>query len=200
MAEHYFSQQPQSNSSPKTWNYTLNEQLYTFTSDHGVFSKNVIDYGTKLLIETFKSPETQGDLLDLGCGYGPIGICLADRFPDRRVVMTDINERAVQLAEKNAALNHVRNIELIKSDRFAQLGTGQFAAILTNPPIRAGKKTVHTMFEESYHALISHGELWVVMQKKQGAPSAKKKLLTVFGNADIVARSKGYYIIRAEKK
>ena len=199
MAEHYFSQQPQSNSSPKTWNFNLKEKLYTFTSDHGVFSKNTVDYGTRLLTEAFEVPVQSGSLLDLGCGYGPIGICLADHFPDRQVVMADINERALQLAKQNAALNHVENIELKKSDRFTNLAADQFAAILTNPPIRAGKKTVHAIFEESYPALAGQGELWVVMQKKQGAPSAKEKLKAVFGNVTIIARSKGYYILRSKK-
>lgn len=199
MAEHYFSQQPQSKSSPKTWSYNLNKKLYTFTSDHGVFSKDTIDYGTRLLIETFEEPEQYGDLLDLGCGYGPIGICLADRFPDRRMVMADVNERALKLAEGNAAMNHIGNVDFVKSDRFTSIKTDAFAAILSNPPIRAGKKTVHAILEESYPALTDRGELWVVMQKKQGAPSAKEKLQTVFGNADTITRSKGYYILRAKK-
>lgn len=197
MAEHYFSQQPQSNSSPKTLKYNLNKQLYTFRSDQGVFSKHAIDYGTRLLIETFEEPGRNGDLLDLGCGYGPIGICLADHFPERQVVMADINERALQLAKENASLNHVKNVTFIKSDRFTQLEANNFAAILSNPPIRAGKNIVHAILEESRSALISGGELWVVMQKKQGAPSAKEKLQSLFGNVDIIARSKGYYILRA---
>lgn len=199
MAEHYFSQQPQSNSSPKTLKYKLNQQLYTFKSDHGVFSRNAVDYGTQLLIETFKAPERDGDLLDLGCGYGPIGICLADHHPERQMVLADINERALQLAEKNASLNYVKNVSFINSDRFTQLTMNNFASILSNPPIRAGKKIVHAIFEESYSALLRGGELWVVMQKKQGAPSAKKKLQSLYENVYTVARSKGYYVLRARK-
>lgn len=198
MAEQYFSQQPQSESSPKTWSYQLKGKLYTFTSDHGVFSKNEVDFGSRLLIEEFKEPDQHGDLLDLGCGYGPIGICVADHLSNRRVVMTDINERALKLARENAAMNHVNNVDLFHSDRFANLLDRKFAAILTNPPIRAGKKTVHAMLEESKLALLDQGELWVVMQKKQGAPSTKDKLQTLFGNVEVVARSKGYYIMRAK--
>lgn len=196
MAEHYFTQKPQSKSSPETWSYQLKGRLYTFTSDHGVFSRNEVDFGSRLLIEEFIEPAVSGDFLDLGCGYGPIGIVLADHFK-RNVKLADVNERALKLAQQNAAMNHVENVSFIASDRFANLTTYKFAAIITNPPIRAGKKIVHAMFEESKRQLVDHGELWVVIQKKQGAPSAKAKLQTLFGNVEVVARSKGYFILRA---
>lgn len=197
MSEHYFSKKPQSKSSPKTWSYRLKERQYTFTSDVGVFSKNEVDFGSKLLIEQFRPPEIQGDILDLGCGYGPIGIAISDSYPDRHVVMTDVNERAVLLAEKNAAKNQINNAEFIQSDQFSQLDGRMFAAILTNPPIRAGKQTVHQMFEKSKKALMKMGEIWVVIQKKQGAPSAKDKLEELFGNVEVVTKDKGYFILRA---
>lgn len=197
MSEHYFSQQPQSESSPRTWRYQLKGKEYTFTSDHGVFAKNEVDFGSKLLIETFTEPNAEGNLLDLGCGYGPIGIVLADHFSGRAVILADINERAMKLAQENAVENDVKNAGFVESDRFSNLSNRKFAAIITNPPIRAGKKVVHAMLEESKQALADHGELWIVIQKKQGAPSAKEKMQTVFGNVEIVARSKGYYIFRA---
>ncbi|MFD1039167.1 class I SAM-dependent methyltransferase [Virgibacillus byunsanensis] len=197
MSEHYFSQKPQSKSSPKTWSYQLRDKLYTFTSDYGVFSKDEVDFGSRLLIEQFREPTITGDFLDLGCGYGPIGIALADSFKDRKIIFADINERAIAFAEKNAAHNKVDNAEFIQSDRFSNLSNQLFAAIITNPPIRAGKKIVHSMFEESKKALLPQGELWVVIQKKQGAPSAKEKLVEVFGNAEVVNRDKGYFILRA---
>ncbi|HEX6593746.1 MAG TPA: class I SAM-dependent methyltransferase [Bacillota bacterium] len=197
MPEHYFSKKPQSKSSPKTWTYKLRNKWYTFTSDTGVFSKHEVDFGSKLLIEQFTAPDIEGDLLDLGCGYGPIGIALADHYRDRKVVMTDINERAIQLAKDNAKQNKIDNVEFINSDRFENICHRKFAAILTNPPIRAGKKVVHSIFEESKSALQKDGELWIVIQKKQGAPSAKKKLEDVFGNVQTIRRRKGYYIIKA---
>ncbi|UJL46535.1 class I SAM-dependent methyltransferase [Virgibacillus sp. NKC19-16] len=197
MAEHYYSQQPQSKSSPKTWNYQLRTRLYTFTSDVGVFSKNEVDFGSRLLIEQFREPAILGDFLDLGCGYGPIGIVLADHFPDRNVMLSDINERAITLTRKNAALNRIDNVECIQSDQFSNLVSRSFAAIVMNPPIRAGKKVVHQLFEGAKAALHDNGELWVVIQKKQGAPSAKSKLEDLFGSVEIVARDKGYFILRA---
>lgn len=197
MTEHYFSPKPQTKSSPKTWNYQLNGKSYTFTSDVGVFSKNEVDFGSRLLIEQFNEPVIAGDFLDLGCGYGPIGIAIADRYKDRKIVMADINERAVALAKENALKNEVTNIECVQSDRMSAFTSRQFAGILTNPPIRAGKKIVHQMFDEAQRALLKQGELWVVIQKKQGAPSAKEKLEALFHEVEVVAKNKGYYIMRA---
>ncbi|MBY7141674.1 class I SAM-dependent methyltransferase [Virgibacillus sp. NKC19-3] len=197
MAEHYYSQKPQSQSSPKSWNYQLRTRLYTFTSDVGVFSKNEVDFGSELLIEQFREPVISGDFLDLGCGYGPIGIVLADHYPERNVVLADINERAMTLAEKNAARNHVENVECLQSDQFSNLVDRSFAAIVMNPPIRVGKKVVHQLFEGAKDALYDQGELWIVIQKKQGAPSAKAKLEELFKSVEIIARNKGYFIIKA---
>lgn len=200
MTEHYFSQKPQSKSTPKMWNYQLREKTYSFTSDIGVFSKNEVDFGTRLLIDQFEEPAITGDILDLGCGYGPIGITLADCYEERTVVMVDVNERAIMLAEQNAVHNGTENVEVIQSDRFSNIRNRSFASIVTNPPIRAGKKIVHKMFEDSETALLENGELWVVIQKKQGAPSAKEKLESLFGTVDVVSRSKGYFIFRATKQ
>jgi len=197
MPEHYFSKQPHSKSSPKTWKYQLRGTEFLFTSDTGVFSKNEVDFGSKLLIEQFVEPQVSGDILDLGCGYGPIGISLAKSFPRRHVVMSDVNERAVSLAKENADNNHITNIEIIQSDRFSNLSDRSFASVVTNPPIRAGKQIVHQMFEDAQVALIENGSLWVVIQKKQGAPSAKEKLKNLFGDVETISKSKGYYVFRA---
>lgn len=200
MSEHYFSQKPQSKSSPKKWHYSLRDRNYTFFSDDGVFSKHEVDFGSRLLAEQFEPPSIEGDFLDLGCGYGPIGISLAGSFNDRKVILADVNERALALAEQNAAVNDISNVEMVKSDRLVNLEGRTFAAVITNPPIRAGKKVVHSMFEESAAALLKGGQLWVVIQKKQGAPSAKAKLESTFGNVKVVARSKGYFLLISVKQ
>lgn len=197
MSEHYFSQKPQSQSSPKTWSYRLSETDYTFTSDYGVFSKNEVDYGSQVLIRQYREPQIPGDVLDLGCGYGPIGITIASTYPDRHIVLADVNERAIHLAGENALQNKVGNSECVMSDCFSNLADYTFASIVTNPPIRAGKKVVHAMIEESKAALAKNGELWVVIQKKQGAPSAKEKMLNIFGNVEVVVRDKGYFLLKA---
>lgn len=199
MSEHYFTQKPQSESKPQTWNYTFNGKSFTFTTDVGVFSKNIVDFGSRLLIDQFQPPKIAGDFLDLGCGYGPIGILIASKFKDRHIVLSDINERAISLAKQNSSQNKIENVEIVLSNGFERLANRSFAAILTNPPIRAGKKIVYQMFEESFQALKNNGELWVVIQKKQGAPSARKKIEELFGNVSMVARKKGYYIFRSNK-
>jgi len=199
LSEHYYSENPQSKSSPKTWDYRLRGHLFSFTSDVGVFSKNEVDFGSRLLIEKFEEPAVSGDILDLGCGYGPIGLSLAKSFPDRRVTMADVNDRALILAKENAKQNNIDNVEILQSDGFSNLGGRRFAAVATNPPIRAGKKVYYPWFDKAQEALLEGGELWAVIQKKQGAPSLKTKLMEVFGNAEIAARDKGYYVFLARK-
>src|SRR5699024_2825692 len=116
MTEHYLSQQPQSKSSSKIWKYQLRSKIYTFTSDIGVFSKNEVDFGSRQLIEQFKEPSIAGDILDLGCGYGPIGIAVAGSFPERIVYMTDVNERALLLAHKNIHKKNRKNTKQKKKN------------------------------------------------------------------------------------
>ncbi len=198
MSEHYYSKKTTAKSEEIQWTFTLRGHSFNFTTDHAVFSKREVDYGSRLMIDVFNEPDIPGDLLDLGCGYGPIGLALAREFPDRRMIMVDVNERALALAKKNAENNHISNAAIKESDRLKALEGRKFAAIITNPPIRAGKDVVHAMFEESKNSLLNHGELWVVIQKKQGAPSAKKKLESLFGNCEVVAKQKSYYILKAK--
>ena len=199
MSEHYYSKTQQVDSSPKSWTYTLKEFPFRFKTDNGVFSKGEVDFGSKLLIETFEQPEVDGNILDVGCGYGPIGLTAAKLMPERTVHMVDVNERALGLAKENAELNDIKNVQIYESDRLENTKGNKFSAILTNPPIRAGKKIVHDIFEQSFEALLSGGELWVVIQKKQGAPSAIDKLTELFGEVETVEKKKGYFILRAKK-
>ncbi len=199
MSDHYYSEQPQSKSKRHTFSETLRGEVFSFTSDTGVFSKGGIDFGSRLLIEEFVPPSVAGDVLDVGCGYGPIGITIAHSNKDRHVWMVDINERAISLAEENALKNNVQNVTIAQSDRLQTVEEREFAAVLTNPPIRAGKDVVHGIFESSADVLRSEGELWVVIQKKQGAPSTEKKLRKLFQSVEVVTRKKGYFIFRAVK-
>jgi 16S rRNA (guanine1207-N2)-methyltransferase len=199
LSDHYYTSNPGVDSNPKTWSFELRNHNYKFTSDNGVFSKKEVDFGSRLLIESFHSPEVSGNILDVGCGYGPIGIAIARDFKERTIEMVDVNERAIQLAKVNSELNLVNNVIIYKSDIFSEVKNTTFAAILTNPPIRAGKKVVHQILEESFSKLVNGGELWVVIQKKQGAPSAIKKLEEVYTEVDVLLKKKGYYIIKAKK-
>ncbi|AYV68849.1 16S rRNA methyltransferase [Niallia circulans] len=199
MTEHYYSRTQNVNSDPNYWNFTLKGNTIRFKTDNGVFSKKEVDFGSRLLIETYTLPDLDGDILDVGCGYGPIGISIAKTSPNRMVHMVDVNLRAIELAEENARQNGVENVRVYESDRLLRVKGQKFASILTNPPIRAGKKVVHDIFEQSYECLVPNGELWVVIQKKQGAPSAIAKLEEFFKEVNIVEKKKGYFIIQAKK-
>ncbi|MBS4216574.1 class I SAM-dependent methyltransferase [Neobacillus rhizophilus] len=200
MTEHYYSRTQKVESDPKYWDFTLKNHQFRFKTDNGVFSKREVDFGSRLLIESFTIPEINGPILDVGCGYGPIGLSIAKANPDRIIHMVDVNERALELAGENALLNKIQNVKIYESDRLLSVKEDSFSAILTNPPIRAGKKTVHDIFEQAYERLAVEGELWVVIQKKQGAPSAMEKMKELFSNAEVIDKSKGYFIIRAKKQ
>ncbi|WP_458415207.1 class I SAM-dependent methyltransferase [Schinkia sp. CFF1] len=199
MTEHYYSSNPSVESKPFTFEYKLKGHSFIFTSDLGVFSKSEIDFGSKLLIDTIDVPPIDGNILDVGCGYGPIGLTLAKENTNRQIEMVDVNERALQLARKNSEQNHVENVSIYQSNLFENVKDKMFALIVTNPPIRAGKKVVHQLFEDSYQHLLENGELWIVIQKKQGAPSAIEKLETIFAEVEVVVKKKGYYIIKSKK-
>jgi 16S rRNA (guanine1207-N2)-methyltransferase len=199
MSEHYYSRNQKVDSNPKLWDYTLKSQTIRFKTDNGVFSKREVDFGSRLLIEAFTMPEVNGPVLDVGCGYGPIGLALAKHLENCTIHMVDVNERALVLAQENAEINKISNVRIYGSDRLTAVGEKGFAAILTNPPIRAGKNIVHEIFEQSYEHLTVGGELWIVIQKKQGAPSAIEKLSTLFDEVEVVEKSKGYFIICAKK-
>lgn len=199
LSEHYYSRTQKVESEPKYWDFTLRNQLFRFKTDNGVFSKKEVDFGSRLLIEAFELPNVEGPVLDVGCGYGPIGLSIAKNYPERTVHMIDVNERAIELAKENAEQNAVKNIDVYESDTLNNVKELNFSAILTNPPIRAGKKTVHDIFEQSHAHLVTRGELWVVIQKKQGAPSTIEKLKQLFTTVETVDKSKGYFIIKAVK-
>lgn len=169
-------------------------------TDNGVFSKRAVDFGSRTLIESFTDQNLpDGDWLDLGCGYGPIGLALAKTIGAQRIVdMVDVNELAMALARENAQLNHIENVNIFASDGYENI-TKQYASIVTNPPVRAGKNVVDNFITTAKEHLISTGTLWVVLQKKQGAPSAKKLMNEVFGNCNVVKRDKGYYILCSTK-
>ncbi|RFU68639.1 class I SAM-dependent methyltransferase [Peribacillus saganii] len=200
MSEHYYSKNPETESNPIYWNFDLKGRNFRFKSDSGVFSKKEVDFGSRLLIEAFNlDQDIPGDILDVGCGYGPIGLSVASAHPARIVHMVDVNNRAIELSKENARANAISNVEIYESDLFSAVARKEFAAILTNPPIRAGKTVVHEIFEKSFEYLTTGGTLWVVIQKKQGAPSAMEKIEQLFGNVEVAEKKKGYYILAAKK-
>lgn len=199
MTEHYYSKEQKVESDPRYWNFNLRNHPFRFKTDNGVFSKNEVDFGSRLLVESFSFPDISGDILDVGCGYGPIGLSIAKDADSQQVHMVDVNERALTLANENAQLNQISNVSIYESYCLDSVVDGDFAAILTNPPIRAGKKVVHQILRQSYDHLATGGELWIVIQKKQGAPSAMELLEGIFREVEVVEKKKGYFIIKATK-
>lgn len=201
MNDHYYTNKPQSESRRQTFETKLRGFQFRLTSDAGVFSRDGVDYGSRVLIEKMDiAPDAR--VLDIGCGYGPIGLTAARLAPQGHVMLIDINERAVELARHNAAANGIHNVSFAASDLFAAAEGQTFDVILANPPIRAGKAVVHRLFAESYDFLCPGGSLWVVIQNKQGAPTARAKLEQVYGEEQVneVGKDKGYRIYRCMKK
>ena len=194
--EHYYSESPGAGHKMIEIEYALGDLELTFESDLGVFSKNRIDYGSHILVKSL--PPLKGKLLDLGCGYGPIGIALACINPSLDVLMVDINRRAVDLAEKNISKNLINNARAIISRGFENIQES-FNTIVSNPPIRAGKKVIYPLFEESFDYLNQGGSIYMVIQKKQGAKSASEKLQEIYGNCETINKKGGYWILKSTK-
>ena len=197
--EHYYTNNPTTESREKIINSTIANENLKFYTDNGVFSKKSVDFGTKTMLESFSTEKENAKVVDIGCGYGVISIYLAKKYPTFRFTMVDVNNRVLELSKKNIELNKVENeVEVLESSSFDNV-EGNFDIVLTNPPIRAGKKIVHKIMTDSYDHLNDKGELWVVIQKKQGMASCKKLLEDTFSIVEIITKNKGYYILKAVK-
>ena len=196
MSKMYFDVNPDAAHDIHDLAVVLLGQKMNFYTDAGVFSKKMIDYGSQVLLSTLDFQEGES-VLDVGCGYGPIGLSLA-KAQGVVVTMVDVNERALDLAKKNASRNGVE-AQIFSSDVYEAV-EGVFDHVISTPSIRDGKKVVHKVITGSFEHLKPGGDLTIVIQKKQGAPSAKAKMEETFGNCEIVKKDKGYYILRSEKE
>lgn len=194
---HYFINDENLKSEIKTIEYEILNRTFTFYTDHGVFSKNEVDFGTALLLQTLplKDIHYQSNVLDLGCGYGVVGVIISN-ITGSNVDMVDINLRALELAKKNAEKNRA-NPNIFESNAYENI-TKKYHYIITNPPIRAGKVKVYEMLFEAKNHLEENGELWLVVRKEQGAKSLirdmeKEYLVTV------KEKSKGFFVILCKK-
>ncbi len=194
---HYFTDNRSLEENRKVHAFRFSGHLLEFTTDNGVFSKTGVDYGTQVILRAAAEEVLKGRVLDLGCGYGVIGICVKKLFPSCEVVCADINPRAAELAEINCRLNQTE-CSVVVSDGFSGI-EGSFDTVITNPPIRTGKKVIYGMFEDASERLNPGGLFLAVVRKQQGAESAKRKLEDIFGNCTVVRRDKGYWILRSSK-
>ncbi|MBQ7656232.1 MAG: class I SAM-dependent methyltransferase [Clostridia bacterium] len=195
MNDHYYSAVPSSEHKYQHAEWSYRGYPLRFLTDAGVFSKGEVDFGTATLLKAL--PETMaGRVLDLGCGWGAVGISIGKAWPECEIVMCDVNGRALELSEKNAKTNGV-SVQIVESDGLASV-PGTFDYIVTNPPIRAGKQVIYKMFLDSAGKLTENVQLYLVIRKQQGAESALKYLKTIFDQVDTVEKSGGFWVIRCQ--
>ncbi len=194
---HYYTDNRHLSHDRKDISFRFSGLDFYFQTDSGVFSKDHVDTGTAILLNVLKDENISGNVLDMGCGYGVIGIVMKKMFNDIDVTMVDINPRAVECSVSNAQRNDV-NCKILVSDGFKNI-ENSYNIIITNPPIRTGKKVIYQMFEDSASFLEKDGSLYLVIRKQHGALSAIKKLEELFSSVEIKDKDKGFYVIMAKK-
>ncbi|MDF2523180.1 MAG: methylase RsmC, partial [Clostridiales bacterium] len=189
---------PNSEIKEKHFNHTINNITLKFTSVSGVFSfEQKIDKASELLIKNF-SP-SGSSLLDVGCGYGAIGLFLRALYPDQKVHMVDVNNRAIEYTRLNAVSNHLE-VNAFQSDLFAAINQQKFDDIVTNPPIAAGKKLNIDLINQSFDYLNVNGSLWLVAFHNKGGSTLKDIMKTRFGNVEDIEKSGGIRVYKTIKK
>lgn len=199
MSNQYFENNDNLKSDLFEITYYYKQHVLKFTSDAGVFSKKGIDFGSSLLLKNVDILLDTNKVLDVGCGYGTLGITIAKCNPNVHVDMVDVNRRAIFLTRKNIVSNDVLNASVFESNMYENVND-IYDLIITNPPIRAGKKIVHGIILDGYNYLRDGGSMWLVIQKKQGASSAIKALENKYQEVNIICKDKLYYIIQAIKR
>lgn len=193
--EHYFTNNENLESKIRKISYNYKDTSFCFYSDLGVFSKNKIDYGTKVLLESYlENASLNKRVLDIGCGYGVIGIVIS-KITNSFSTLIDINKRAVHLTSRNIIENNAK-CESFVSDMYSSV-TSKYDIIITNPPIRIGKEKVLNLLRSAKDYMNKDGELWYVIRKDQGAKSINEHLLDTY-NITLVEKSKGFYVFKAK--
>lgn len=197
--DHYFATHPKSKMRLGMVHTYLREKSFKFLTASGVFSKTRVDSGSRLLIECMILPE-KGYVLDVGCGYGAVGIAAASFNPYLHVVMVDVNERAVWLAKQNIEINSVNNAEARRGYLYEPIKELTFNCVLSNPPVSAGMQMVKTIITESPKYMANKAVLQMVLKSKIAGKRLQSIFEETFGNFDVLARESGYRVLIAEKQ
>jgi 16S rRNA G1207 methylase RsmC len=192
--DHYFSSEPQSDDRFGIIKANLRGRRFEFLTSSSVFSKKKIDLGTHVLIEAMVLPQT-GDILDIGCGYGAVGITAAALNPDLHVVLTDVNMRAVRLSKQNVQTNRVRNAEVRYGHLYEPVEAMRFNCVLSNPPVSAGMETVKAIIEGAAKVLATDGTLQMVIRSKIGSKTLPELFEATFGNCEVLSRESGFRVL-----
>lgn len=192
---HYYSENPDTPSNEQKKTIVVNETVLNIITDNGVFAKKGLDHGTRTLLESIETDKIKGSVLDFGCGYGPIGLYIK-KVSTATVDMIDINNRSLELARKNALLNKL-TVNVFNSNKFENI-TAKYDFIITNPPIRVGKKELYDILSTAKEHLKENGQLWFVIHKDQGAKSTAE-YLKAFYDIKTISKDKGFYVFCALK-
>jgi len=193
--EHYFTEKPTSEIKELTFRYKIKNAELSLTSVSGVFAfENKVDRASELLIESFRP--SGRTVLDLGCGYGAVGLFIKAIYKNQTVCLSDINERAVEYTMLNASNNRL-SIKAVKSDLFSAFSGILFDDIVTNPPFAAGKKILSQLIDEAYDHLNKNGALWMVAYHNKGGSSLKKMMQERFANVEDVEKSGGIRVYKS---
>jgi 16S rRNA (guanine1207-N2)-methyltransferase len=196
--EHYFNETPKSEVRLGLIRSCLRGKTFKFLTASSVFSKKHIDLGTRLLIEAMQLPE-EGVVLDVGCGYGPVGIVVASLNPSLKVIMTDVNKRAINLSRRNIRINKLQNVEVRCGYLYAPISDLKFNCVLSNPPVSAGMKTVKEIITHAPRIMTSESTFQIVIRSKIGAKTLPRVIYETFDNCKVLARKSGYRVLVAEK-
>jgi 16S rRNA (guanine1207-N2)-methyltransferase len=196
--DHYFVELPKSEAKLGMVHTRLRGEAFRFLTASSVFSKKQVDLGTRLLIEAMQLPD-KGNVLDVGCGYGAVGIAAAASNPRLHVVMTDVNVRAVQLARRNIKINNVRNAEVRRGFLYEPIKDLTFNCVLSNPPVSAGMETVKALITQAPQVMMAEATFQMVIRSKIGAKTLPSIFNEAFGNCLVLERKSGYRVLLAKK-
>ncbi|MHA1265211.1 MAG: class I SAM-dependent methyltransferase [Candidatus Helarchaeota archaeon] len=199
MSEHYYTELPSSRIETFIINPIIRNRKYQFKTCSGVFAHKKLDKGTEILLKFMEIPKIATHVLDMGTGYGVIGIVIAIENPKLQVIMTDINRRAVWIARENVQFHKLKNVRIFWGDFYAPIKNLKFDIILTNPPLALGQKKIKNFINETPDYMKRNGFFYLVARTRQGAKKIAEMMRTTFGNVELIKIQSGYRLFRAQK-